>query len=121
MSEQYESFAERTWGTWLVLAQQPGYKVKKLRVLPGQSLSKQFHTHRDEYWVVLEGTGELMLDKSRVLEINYLSNQKLKRGDFIHIPKQVIHKLKNTGTEPLVIIETQTGEITEEGDIVRLD
>ena len=118
MSEYY---SERSWGTWIVLAMQPGYKVKKLKVNPGFALSKQYHTQRSEYWVVLSGNGELLLDKSRILDYNYLSNQKIKKGDYIHIPKQVIHKVSNTGTEPLVIIETQVGEVCDENDIVRLD
>jgi mannose-6-phosphate isomerase-like protein (cupin superfamily) len=126
-----ESFCERPWGTWLVLAMQPGYKVKKLTVNPGQSMSKQYHTHRDEYWVVFKGRGDLFLDYANYgpetqengfkLSHDGKGLTRLYKGSHIKIEKQVIHKVTNTGDEPLVIIETQVGEITEEGDIVRLD
>lgn len=116
-----ETFCTRPWGKWLVLAAQPGYKVKKLTLEPGQSMSKQYHTHRDEYWVVLSGIGQLFLDFSN-LTINSVSEQHtLHKGSFHKIDKLVIHKVTNTGNEPLVIIETQVGDITEEGDIIRLD
>jgi mannose-1-phosphate guanylyltransferase len=103
---------------------QPGYKVKKLTVQPGKSLSKQYHTHRDEYWVVLQGTGELLLDFSNVPEdypfMRPLDLQ-VQKGYYIKVDKKVIHKLTNTGNEPLIIIEIQVGETTDEGDIIRLD
>lgn len=114
-------YSDRPWGSWLVLAMQPGYKVKKLKVNPGQSLSKQYHTHRDEYWVVLEGEGKVVLDDCNVSPGCEPIEVALYRGFSLKVPKQVIHKLTNTGDVPLVIIETQVGEITEEGDIVRLD
>lgn len=120
-----EAFCERPWGKWLVLALQPGYKVKKLTLEPGKSMSKQYHTHRDEYWVIIQGKGQLLLDLRNVCldpeEKNYEVDIPLKQGTFAKIDKQVIHKVTNTGDEPLIIIETQVGEITEEGDIVRLD
>ena len=116
-----ESFCNRPWGTWLVLAMQPGYKVKKLTVEPGKSMSKQYHTHRDEYWVVLQGKGELVLDISNVTNNGGIFKDNLYKGSHHKINKRVIHKVTNTGDEPLVIIETQIGDITEEGDIIRLD
>ena len=116
-----ENFANRDWGKWLVLAMQPGFKVKKLTVEPGKALSKQYHTHRDEYWVVLQGTGDLYLNfESRVDGEPTDFNIHIFKGYYIKIDKEVIHKLSNTGEEPLVIIEIQVGEITEEGDIIRL-
>ena len=119
MSE--ESFCDRPWGTWLVLAMQPGYKVKKLTIEPGQSMSKQYHTHRDEYWVVLQGEGKLILDLSNVSNHGGIFEDHLYRGSHHKINATVIHKAMNTGNEPLVIIETQVGDICDEGDIVRLD
>jgi mannose-6-phosphate isomerase-like protein (cupin superfamily) len=116
-----DCFSKRPWGTWLVLAMQPGYKVKKLIVEPGQSLSKQYHTHRDEYWVVLEGDGKVILDDEIINPNSEAIEVILNKGFNLKIPKQVIHKLTNTGKSPLVIIEVQVGESTEEGDIIRLD
>jgi mannose-6-phosphate isomerase-like protein (cupin superfamily) len=121
IKEEEDSFAARSWGTWLVLAMQPGYKVKKLTLEPGQAMSKQYHTHRDEYWVVLQGSGELYIDLEKVTNNGGNISEKLVTGSYHKIGKRVIHKAKNTGDIPLVIIETQVGDITEEGDIVRMD
>ena len=117
-----EAFCERPWGAWLVLAMQPGYKVKKLTINPGRSLSKQYHSHRDEYWVVIKGKGFLELTYDNIPNASHPEDiMLLVTGTHVKISKQVIHKVTNTGDEPLIIIETQVGEITEEGDIVRLD
>ncbi len=112
-----ENFANRPWGKWFVIAAQPGYRVKKLIVNPGGTLSKQYHTHRDEYWVVLEGEGNLFLEYHPDVQHDI----KLEKGFYVKIEKTVIHKLTNTGIEPLIILETQVGEICSEEDIVRLD
>lgn len=116
-----EAFCERPWGKWLVLAQQPGYKVKKLTLEPGKSMSKQYHTHRDEYWVILQGKGELYTDVVQYTGYMNPNVEEIAAGDHLKIEKKIVHKVTNTGDEPLIIIETQVGEITEEGDIVRLD
>ena len=39
----------------------------------------------------------------------------------VYIPLETAHRLENPGTEPLALIEVQTGDYLEEDDIVRLD
>jgi mannose-6-phosphate isomerase-like protein (cupin superfamily) len=105
-------YNERDWGNWLVLAQQPGYKVKKIKIKPGGAISKQLHYHREEYWVVFSGEGLLLLN-----DINIT----ITRGSFHKIYKEDVHKVTNTGSEVLIILEIQMGDPCEEEDIVRLD
>ena len=110
----------RPWGEWFVLHEEPGYKVKKLVLTPGQATSLQYHFNRDEYWTIVSGNGELYRDYSRV---NFLGRYTVPvvPGDQYDIPREAIHRIKNTGTEPLVIIEVWVGGETSEEDVVRLD
>lgn len=112
-------FSYREWGYWRVIEERPGYKIKELVVKPGGSLSKQYHLHRDEYWIVLEGIGEVLLDDPVFVHDD--SGVFLSAGKYLRIHKHVIHQLKNLGDVPLVILETQVGEKCIEEDIVRLD
>ena len=73
--------------------------------------SLQFHNHRSEHWVVVSGTGELSLDNKSL---------SLKHGQSAFIPIGSVHRVRNSGNEPLVLIETQYGEICSENDITRL-
>lgn len=103
----------RPWGKWEVLEVDQGYKVKRLTVDYGKSLSKQYHNHRSETWCVVQGTGEIEVDgvKSTITV-----------GDTIVIPIRAVHKVTGMSkTAPLVVIETQMGEQCVEEDIVRLD
>ena len=65
---------ERPWGAWTVLETGPGYKVKRLEVLPGKRLSLQKHFHRSEHWVVVKmflETGSSKVDSARFIEVAY--------------------------------------------------
>lgn len=106
-----DNYCERPWGTWEVIEQGPWYKVKKLTVQPNMSISMQYHIHRSETWAITQGRGEVILD-SKKFEVN--------QGDTFVVPIKAVHKITNISNIPLVIIEVQCGEITEEHDIVRL-
>ncbi len=100
------------WGTWEVLEDAELYKVKKIRVNPLQRLSYQKHSKREENWFVVEGLAEVTLDGTDKI---------LQAGDFIHIPQESLHRIKNISeTETLVFIEIQRGTYFGEDDIVRL-
>lgn len=103
----------RPWGSYTVIFEKKGdFKVKLVEVLPNQSLSLQKHKFRSEHWVVLNGKAKVtVLDKIYYLVIN----------EYIFIPKGSIHRLENTGSEILKIIEIQRGEYLGEDDIERLD
>lgn len=104
--------ASRPWGYYEVLAEGPTFKVKRLMVKPGARLSLQMHEHRAEHWVVVDGEAEVINDDQLI----YLSvNQST------YIPKKTRHRLSNTGTKPLYVIEVQSGSYLGEDDITRFD
>ena len=100
----------RPWGSYTVLSEGEGYKVKKICINPGQSLSLQMHYHRSEHWTVISGTGKLTLDDKTVI---------FKENESTYIPIGTKHRLSNPGKLPLLIIEVQNGKYLGEDDIVR--
>ena len=44
----------RPWGSWTILDEGEGFKVKRIDVLPHSRLSYQTHEHRAEHCVVGE-------------------------------------------------------------------
>ena len=99
------------WGRWQVLLRSSGYQVKQLVVNPGHRFSLQFHYHRSEHWVVVAGSGRMILGPSTFKAVP---------GRHFFIPQRVQHRLQNTGKTPLVVIEVQRGAYLGEEDIVRL-
>jgi len=102
----------RPWGSYTLVEQGPGYKLKRLVVDPGAALSLQLHHRRSEHWVVLAGTATVVRGEERLT---------IRPNESTFIPIGVRHRLANEGTESLVIVEVQTGEYVEEDDIVRFD
>lgn len=102
----------RPWGSWEVLDEGLGYKVKRLVVRPHQRLSYQTHAYRAEHWVVVSGRATCVL--------NGVVRQ-ARPGDYVDVPVGAAHRLMNQHDEPLVVIEVQRGLYTGEDDIVRLD
>lgn len=104
---------EKPWGSFEIIYEDENCKVKKLIVKPEQSLSLQYHYKRQEHWVCVQGTAEIVVGA----QATYLYPQ-----DSVFIPYHVVHQLTNPSKEEdLVIIETQTGEYFGEDDIVRLE
>lgn len=107
---------KRRWGHYFVLDEgvtiSENYKVKMLYLDPMKSISRQYHNHREEYWIIMQGVCEMSLDSNIMIR---------KRGDMIQIPKRSIHKVKNVSNEDLIILELQIGEEANEEDIVRLE
>lgn len=100
----------RPWGLFENLLEEIEYKVKRIIISPNQSISLQYHFHREEYWIVVEGSGELIHeDIVKTLEV----------GDSVFIGKEEVHRLK-AGKNGITVIETQIG-VCEEDDIVRLE
>lgn len=100
----------RPWGSYTVLEEGVGYKIKRIMVHPKSRLSLQSHTKRSEHWVVVCGTARVTCGES-VYTIG--ANQST------FVPMGVKHRLENTTDEPLQIIETQCGEYLGEDDIAR--
>ena len=103
--------AHRPWGTYTVLEENEGYKVKQITVFPGAKLSLQYHHHRSEHWIVVKGTATVTIDDKTF---------DLKQNESTYIPKEATHRLENKKNEELVLIEAQVGTYLGEDDIVRL-
>jgi mannose-1-phosphate guanylyltransferase / mannose-6-phosphate isomerase len=102
----------RPWGYYQDVDISSRYKVKRIVVKPGSTLSLQKHFHRSEHWVVVSGTAEVTLGSDvRIVHEN----------ESIYIPIGSIHRLANPGKIPLELIEVQVGSYLGEDDIVRLD
>ncbi|MDT8445875.1 MAG: mannose-1-phosphate guanylyltransferase/mannose-6-phosphate isomerase [bacterium] len=102
----------RPWGSYTVLREGAGFKVKKIEVLPGKRLSLQRHLHRSEHWVVLKGTALVTRGSETLL---------MTENQSTYLPKTERHRLENPGKEPLEIIEVQLGSYLGEDDIQRFD
>lgn len=104
--------AHRPWGTYTILEDTPGYKIKRIVVKPGKRLSLQKHFHRNEHWIVVSGTATVTVGaETRLIRPN--ESTYIKMGE--------VHRLANEGKIPVVLIEAQVGEYTGEDDIVRID
>lgn len=100
----------RPWGTYTVLEEDTHFKIKRLVVQPGASLSLQLHHHRSEHWVVVSGTARVINDGEESL---------LTTNESTFISAGHRHRVENPGVVELVMIEVQTGEYLGEDDIVR--
>jgi len=103
--------AHRPWGTYTILDESEGYKVKRIVVKPGKRLSLQKHHHRSEHWIVVSGTAVVTRGTDE-----YTVNA----NESTYIPIGEVHRLENVGKIPLVMIEAQVGEYVGEDDIVRI-
>ena len=102
----------RPWGWYDSIDEAERFKVKRIMVKPGASLSLQKHHHRAEHWIVVKGTAEITNgDKVMLLTENQST----------YIPLGVVHRLVNPGSIPLEIIEVQSGSYLGEDDIVRYE
>lgn len=102
----------RPWGWYDSIDEGSRFKVKRIQVKPGASLSLQKHHHRAEHWVVVKGTAEIT-NGDKVLTLT--ENQST------YIPLGEVHRLANPGSIPLEIIEVQSGSYLGEDDIVRFE
>lgn len=102
----------RPWGWYETIDHGENYQVKRLTVKPGASLSLQKHQYRAEHWVVVKGVASVVRGDETF---------ELKPNESTYIPKQTLHRLANPGTDPLEVIEVQSGSYLGEDDIVRYE
>lgn len=102
----------RPWGWYDSIDQSERFKVKRILVRPGASLSLQKHHHRAEHWIVVKGTAEVTCGDRTML---------LTENQSTYIPLGEVHRLANPGTIPLELIEVQSGSYLGEDDIVRFE
>jgi mannose-6-phosphate isomerase-like protein (cupin superfamily) len=106
-------FDRRPWGSFTVLDEGAGFKVKRIEVLPGKRLSYQKHRHRNEHWYVVAGTAKVTLNDETIF-VETDKTIDIKIGD--------AHRVENPSeTEDLIFIEIQRGDYLGEDDIIRLE
>lgn len=113
-AKQAEAFPKdhRPWGWFESLVSGSRFQVKRIMVHPGASLSLQSHHHRAEHWTVVEGTAEVTVDD----EVRLLTE-----NESVYIPLGAVHRMRNPGKLPMVLIEVQSGSYLGEDDIVRYE
>lgn len=102
----------RPWGSFTVLEEGQGYKIKRIEVKSGHRLSLQMHHHRSEHWIVIAGIAKVLRGDQELM---------LSTNESTYVPRFTQHRLENPGRVPLVLIEVQNGEYLGEDDIVRFD
>ena len=102
----------RPWGWYDSVDEGERFKVKRIQVKPGASLSLQMHHHRAEHWIVVKGVAEITNGDQMIM---------LSENQSTYIPQGQTHRLANPGKEPLEIIEVQSGSYLGEDDIVRFE
>lgn len=105
-------YDERPWGSFTVLDEGTGYKVKRIEVLPGKRLSYQSHEHRAELWAVVQGQAVVTIDER---------DHTVEKNDSIDIPQKARHRVANKADEKLIFIEVQKGDYLGEDDITRYE
>ena len=102
----------RPWGSFLSIEEGDNWKIKKIEVNPGASLSLQMHSHRSEHWVVVEGKAKIQIDNIKKI---------MGQNESVYIPLGVKHRLSNPTKSSLILIEIQSGSYLGEDDIKRFD
>lgn len=100
----------RPWGSYTVLEEGQRFKIKRIEVKPGGSLSLQMHHHRSEHWIVVSGMARVVNGEREIF---------VSTNESTYIPAGHAHRLENPGVLDLVMIEVQSGEYLGEDDIVR--
>jgi mannose-1-phosphate guanylyltransferase/mannose-6-phosphate isomerase len=101
----------RPWGWYDNIDEADRFKVKRIMVKPGASLSLQKHRHRAEHWIVVKGVAEVTCGDKKI---------SLTENQSTYIPQGEVHRLANPGKSSLEIIEVQSGSYLGEDDIIRL-
>ncbi len=111
-AHKFHRTVHRPWGSYTVLGEGPQYKMKRIEVKQGASLSLQMHHHRSEHWIVVSGAALIVNGEQEIL---------LHTNQSTYIPAGHKHRLTNPGVLDLVLIEVQSGEYLGEDDIVRFE
>ncbi|MDD5296595.1 MAG: mannose-1-phosphate guanylyltransferase/mannose-6-phosphate isomerase [Rhodocyclaceae bacterium] len=109
---KYHRTVYRPWGTFTLLEEGARFKIKRIEVKPGASLSLQLHHHRSEHWIVVSGMARVVNGEHEMF---------VSTNESTYIPAGHKHRLENPGVLDLVMIEVQSGEYLGEDDIVRFE
>ncbi|HUL50855.1 MAG TPA: cupin domain-containing protein [Gemmatimonadales bacterium] len=100
----------KPWGYEIIWARTDRYVGKILHIEPGQVLSLQYHTKKDESIYILQG--EIIL---RLQQGETLIERMLAQGEAFHVQPKVIHQFEAVRASD--VLEASTPEID---DVVRL-
>lgn len=103
---------KRPWGHYIIIHKSKNYLIKKIVILPNESISLQLHHHRSEHWIVINGIAKIQIGNKKI---------KLTQNQSTYVPVNKKHKVSNNSSEPLIILETQLGQKLSEKDIIRFE
>ena len=99
--------SQRPWGYYVVLADMPDHKVKRIHIKPGKRLSLQRHKHRAEHWHIITGIAIVTRNNEQLM---------LNSGDSVDIPKGQFIELKIQVQTKCILLKFNR-EITSEKTI----
>lgn len=102
----------RPWGFFETLFAAERFRVHRVVVAPGQSLSLHKHFHRAEHLTVLAGTALMTRDRKTRLT---------RENESVDMPVGCLHRVANPGRIPLTLIEVQAGSYLGEDDVLRIE
>jgi len=100
----------KPWGFYKSTILSQDFQSKIITVFPGEELSLQEHKKREEHWIIVSGSGRVILGESTM---------DVFPGKYIFIPQKVKHQIINDGSDNLVFNEIQLGSYFGEDDIIR--
>ena len=109
---KFHNMIFRPWGKFTTIEENKNWKVKKIEIKSGASISLQLHEHRSEHWIVVNGIANVEIDGNL---------SQIKENESIYVPKKCKHRLSNMQKFPLIIIEIQSGSYLGEDDIIRFN
>ena len=115
--DTYEAFFDynrtsyKEWGMQEILSYSQGYKVRKLTVFPGMSMTLHQHEKRTEHWSVVEGVATITLD-------DYTRDYS--KYESVFIPVGTRHKIANKTDKNVVVIEVGIGDNISDTDLVKI-
>jgi mannose-6-phosphate isomerase-like protein (cupin superfamily) len=105
---------KRPWGGFIKFIDNKPCTVKILEIKKGESLSLQSHKLREEFWYVISGKVKVILG----IKTSKLKGKILEEGEFVQIPKKILHRAEGIKTSR--ILEISTGKF-EENDEIRYE
>ena len=115
--DTYEAFFDynrttyKEWGIQEILNYSQGYKVRKLTVFPGMSMSLHRHEKRTEHWSIVEGIATITLGNETADYNKYES---------VFIPVGTKHRIANKTDKNVVVIEVGIGDNISDTDLVKI-
>lgn len=106
------NFTYRAWGSYEIIWQASGFKIKKITMRPNCAFSYQMHKKRSEHWIVISGSGIVTLEGVESV---------LHQNQSFFVPQDAKHKIANNTENDLILIEIQCGSYLNEDDIVRFE